>query len=270
MPKLPSIDPYEELSLGALDPGRVEALWRYRTQVSTTQVLLPDGRMDLVAHCITRPDGAITASWIALSGPADVPGTIAARPDMVSIGVRFQVGWGGACLGLSPRAMRNLVVVGKRATQLLGDETQHLLGVKSIEEMRSALERVVLKKTSQAAFNPGQYRAVKAIELIRAGGSDTLDDLLASNSKGRRTLRRDVVSAAGLSLRTLAAIFRFQRAMAMLQSKRFVSLSELADAVGYADQSHMTREFRRFSGFTPARPAAAPIVESVPSVAAWP
>ncbi|MDI1267850.1 MAG: helix-turn-helix domain-containing protein [Polaromonas sp.] len=261
---------YEELSLGALDPGRVEAFWRYRVHVRTTQVLLPDGRMDLVAHCTARPDGSIIASWLALSGPADVPGTMNTRPDTVSLGVRFQVGWGGACLGLCPSAMRNVVVVGTHAAQLLGEPAQQLLRAKSLEEMRSAIESVVLKKTSQAACSAGQNRALKAIELIRAGSSETLDDLLASNSKARRTLRRDVVAAAGLPLRTLAAIFRFQRAMAMLKSRRHPSLSDLADAVGYADQSHMTREFRRFSGFTPARPATAPIVDPEFLVATWP
>lgn len=270
MPSLPSNASYEELSLGALDPGRVEALWRYRTHVRTSQVLLPDGRMDLVAHCNSRPDGSIIASWLALCGPADLPGTMSARPDTVSLGVRFRVGWGGACLGLSPSAMRNVVVVGARAAQLLGEPAQLLLRAKSLEEMRSAMESVVLAKTSQAVFSTGQHRALKAIELIRAGSLETLDDLLASDSKARRTLRRDVVAAAGLPLRTLAAIFRFQRAMAMLKSRRHASLTDLADAVGYADQSQMTREFRRFSGFTPARPAAAPIVERALLVATWP
>jgi len=270
MLRSPSTESYEELSLGALDPGRIEAFWRYRAQVRTTQVLLPDGRMDLVAHCIARPDGSITASWLALCGPADLPATMNARPDTVSMGVRFHVGWGGACLGLSPPAMRNVVVVGTRAAQLLGEPAQHLLRAKSLEEMRSAIESVVLKKTSQAAFSAGQNRALKAIELIRAGSSDTLDELLASNSKARRTLRRDVVAAVGLPLRTLAAIFRFQRAMAMLTARRHASLSDLADVVGYADQSHMTREFRRFSGCTPARPAAAPVVAPEFSPATWP
>lgn len=270
MPSLPSHASYEELSLGALDPGRVEALWRYRAQVRTSQVLLPDGRMDLVAHCRLGPDGSITASWLALCGPADVPGTVNARPDTVSLGVRFRVGWGGVCLGLSPSAMRNVVVVGARAAQLLGEPAQQLLRAKSLEEMRSAIESVVLVKTSQEVFSAGQNRALKAIEAIRAGSSETLDDLLASDSKARRTLRRDVVAAAGLPLRTLAAIFRFQRAMAMLQSRRYASLTDLADAVGYTDQSHMTREFRRFSGFTPARPAAAPVVERELSVPTWP
>ncbi|WP_366945948.1 helix-turn-helix domain-containing protein [Polaromonas sp.] len=261
MPSLPSNASYEELSLGALDPGRVEAFWRYRAHVRTSQVLLPDGRMDLVAHCSLRPDGSIAASWLALCGPADVPGTVDARPDTVSLGVRFRVGWGGACLGLSPSVMRNVVVVGGHAAQLIGEPAQQLLRAKSLEEMRSAIESVVLAKTSQAVFSAGQNRALKAIELIRAGSSETLDDLLASNSRARRTLRRDVVAAAGLPLRTLGAIFRFQRAMAMLKSQRHTSLTDLADAVGYTDQSHMTREFRRFSGSTPARPTAAPIVE---------
>lgn len=68
-----------------------------------------------------------------------------------------------------------------------------------------------------------------------------------------------MVEAAGYPLRTLSGVLRFQRAMELLDTG-VGTLSDVAMAAGYADQAHMTREFRRFGGFTPAAPAPAPLV----------
>ena len=52
-----------------------------------------------------------------------------------------------------------------------------------------------------------------------------------------------------------ASVIRFERAAIALSSRQF-SPAELAVAYGYADQSHLTREFVRFAGDTPAAYAA--------------
>lgn len=76
----------------------------------------------------------------------------------------------------------------------------------------------------------------------------------------------DVVERIGLSHRRLTEVFsaqvgmppklfarlqRFQRAKAIVQEAPVVDWAELALACGYYDQSHLIREFREFSGFSP-------------------
>jgi AraC family transcriptional regulator len=69
-------------------------------------------------------------------------------------------------------------------------------------------------------------------------------------------LARAFRSAYGLTIGSLRRRLRADRAVARLLAGR-ASLAELALELGYADQSHFTREFKRETGWTPARFAAA-------------
>ena len=55
----------------------------------------------------------------------------------------------------------------------------------------------------------------------------------------------------GMAPKLLARVLRFDRATRLLKGGHAASLAALADACGYADQAHMTREFRAFAGSPP-------------------
>ncbi|WP_406692373.1 helix-turn-helix transcriptional regulator [Saccharopolyspora sp. ID03-671] len=63
-----------------------------------------------------------------------------------------------------------------------------------------------------------------------------------------RQLRRRIGDAVGYGPRTLVSVLRFQRA-----ARGGGALADLAHRCGYADQAHLTREFRRLTGTTPKR-----------------
>jgi hypothetical protein len=65
-----------------------------------------------------------------------------------------------------------------------------------------------------------------------------------------RTVRRRFLFATGLTYKVISQIERARQAADLLE--RGVSLLDAAYQVGYADQSHMTRSFKRFIGYTPA------------------
>lgn len=251
--------PYEELQDALLDDERVEALWCYRAATSLPQLVLPDGRMDLVAHCLPAEDGALTRVWLALAGPADRPGTLTATAGQVSVGVRFRMGWGGACLGVDPATLRNRVVVGREVVRRTGVCAESILGATTVPALRDALVAAVHALTGRARPGPAHARALAAIAEMQAAPAGERQRRVRHDA-APRTLRRDVLAAAGLPLRSLAGILRFQRAMRLLKAGEMRSLGELALEAGFSDQAHMTREFRRFGGFTPSLPQAAPIV----------
>lgn len=55
----------------------------------------------------------------------------------------------------------------------------------------------------------------------------------------------------GLPPKVIARQLRFQSAAQRLRTQPERSLAEIADAAGYFDQAHFSREFRKFAGITP-------------------
>jgi AraC-like DNA-binding protein len=56
----------------------------------------------------------------------------------------------------------------------------------------------------------------------------------------------------GMSPKLFARTLRFDRAMRLLRLSQITRWAELADACGYADQAHLTRDFHAFAGSPPA------------------
>ena len=76
----------------------------------------------------------------------------------------------------------------------------------------------------------------------------------ATSSAGRslRQIERRVKTWAGLPMRELRAVSRAERAfLAAMSSDGPVNWAELAADTDYADQSHLCRETRRMTGFSP-------------------
>ncbi|MGM1018536.1 MAG: helix-turn-helix domain-containing protein [Actinomycetota bacterium] len=73
----------------------------------------------------------------------------------------------------------------------------------------------------------------------------------AELGESERTLRRRMLSDFGYGYATLVRIERAARARHLLL--RGAQTSEAAASAGFADQAHLTREFRRLVGITPAQ-----------------
>ncbi|CAN7201677.1 helix-turn-helix domain-containing protein [Acidovorax sp. LjRoot74] len=264
-PSIRSIAGYAELPLGTLDAEKIEAVWCYTPLAEGRQLVLPDGRMDLVVHCVVMPQGIAKPVLLVIAGPTQTPTVVALRPQTVILGVRFHIGWGGACLGIAPSAVRNRTVVGSEVERCLGFLAREILVQNTLLGVESALRSVAGALASRARAAPAHGRVLHVLDCMQRG---TEGEGVATSwgPPSARTLRRDMMAVVGLPLRTLAGILRFQRAMALLVTGT-ASIGEVAIAAGYADQSHMTREFRRFGGFTPAVPTPAPLVRLAPSPA---
>lgn len=203
--------------------------------------IIPDGCSDL----ITYGDGAPF-----VVGPDRVTRWAELRDGLVITGLR-----------LRPGAMR--VVFGPRADEMLGahaaladlqrgaDRLQHELeGARSLDDRLAALEGWTRSRLQRV---PDRARAiVGACRSLAAAPQIAIDRIADELGIGVRTLHRDIVAACGYGPKTLQRIMRVQRALrAAHAAGPTARLGDVALVAGFADQAHMTRDFRSITGFTP-------------------
>ena len=117
---------------------------------------------------------------------------------------------------------------------------------------------IALAAQNQGAFfsevsvekEPITWRARKAVEeMMLAGRAPSLRRVAAALSLPPRTFQRHL-REAGASHRDLAQLARFELARRLLVETPS-PVHEVASQVGYGDQIHFSRFFRRMSGVSP-------------------
>ncbi|HLR46377.1 MAG TPA: AraC family transcriptional regulator, partial [Deinococcales bacterium] len=98
-------------------------------------------------------------------------------------------------------------------------------------------------------------RLVNAVCQLAESADDiiTVTDLAARAGLPRRTLHRLLHTRTGLSAGWLIERRRLQTAASFLREQPELPLGQLAAELGYADQAHFTRQFRKIIGMTPGQ-----------------
>ena len=254
---------YTEFPLSelGLDPQRIDALWLFLADGPGLQRVLPDGHVDvMVRFRRSAPGDTISNPRIIVAGPTLETRDVPAQAHTGAMGIRFKRGWGGVCLGLACHALRDRVLLNEEAEAVIA---QHVAAIQSActqGDLKSTLVEIAKTLTVNAQPSEGQRLVFDAIRLLE-GANERLDVKRLCQQLGvaERTLRREVLSAVGVPLRSLAVLTRFHRAVALLRDTD-TALDETALHAGYSDQSHMNREFRRLGGFTPGKPMDVPLL----------
>lgn len=95
--------------------------------------------------------------------------------------------------------------------------------------------------------------------LIKAGvamretnGTMPVSQVAAAAHATVRTLERNFKQSSGYTVKDVSALIRFEQARNHLWHNPNAGLTALAHELGYTDQPHLSREFKRYSGTTPA------------------
>jgi AraC-like DNA-binding protein len=138
-------------------------------------------------------------------------------------------------------------VLGRRAEQIVAQ-----LAETPGWRARLALLDDVLTASAEAGPTPAPQVVWAWQRLCRSTCRIPIALLAAEVGWTRRHLLTRFREQIGLSPKTAARVIRFQHALQLLQQPgRRPSVASVAQATGYSDQAHLTREFRALAGATP-------------------
>jgi AraC-like DNA-binding protein len=131
------------------------------------------------------------------------------------------------------------------------NELVHRLHDAPVWSRRFAVIDQLLLRTLRGLDEPPREVTFAWDRLTRSGGTVEVGWLATEVGWSRRHLSEQFRKEFGLPPKTLARVVRFDRARRMLMQSTRPSLGWVAAAAGYADQAHMTRDWREFVGASP-------------------
>ncbi|MER5207800.1 helix-turn-helix domain-containing protein [Streptomyces sp. NPDC002825] len=194
-------------------------------------------------------------------------GTVRARGENVEcVQVRLSPVVAGAILGVSPAELDGAVVP---LDALWGREVSGIrerLGEASSWQERFALTDALLARRHEAGrpVDPEVARAWHRI--VGSRGLTRVDGLAAEVGWSRKRLWSRFRSQLGLPPKNAVKLVRFDHAVHLLVAGEGVA--RVAADTGYADQSHLHRDVRAFTGATPVTVADEPFLAV--DALAWP
>lgn len=108
----------------------------------------------------------------------------------------------------------------------------------------------------RAVHEPSPEIAAALNMLGKNAGVARVQDIASDIGWSRKHLTRRFTNEIGLAPKTLARMLRFHRACALARTCAAGGWASVAAEAGYADQAHLARDFRIFTGETPTEWAA--------------
>ena len=276
-------DPVERDSRGILDPwllrqrvqltrypagraldGLVDRFWAVRWD-------LPPGTVHQ-QQVLTHPGANVSIGHANGTPGQHEPGPVEARLYGVARGLSTRVlagqGWTVAALtwpgGLGAFITGSAAKLTDRVVPLgeaLSTDEAVLLRQVTAEPDEAARVALLAAALEQAVDPERREPALSVTEVARLAESDRtvrrLGDLCERSGLGQRTLQRMFLQYAGVSPTWVIRRYRLLEAAEAVREGRPVSWADIAAALGYADQAHLTRDFRAAIGQTPAAYASA-------------
>ena len=181
-----------------------------------------------------------------------------ARRDVHVIGVHFNPGGGAALLGVNAQELTDRHI----ALSDIWGERAHTLRAKLLDAPTPAAKFAVLEQEFMARLRPRPlvHPAISfALRGMHTAPTELrIGQLQAATGYSSRRFTTLFTDAVGLTPKLYSRINRLRSVVERVARGGEVAWADLASEYGYYDQSHLTRDFREFSGVTPGeyRPVA--------------
>lgn len=151
-------------------------------------------------------------------------------------------------LGLQPG--KDGVRIFKHPIALLQPSLNKYIQSGMIEDALTELKQYFLNAHSHIATSSILFKA--GVAMRAANGTIPVSEVAAAAHATVRTLERNFKQSSGYSVKDVSGLMRFEQVRNRLWHYPDTNLAGLAHELGYTDQSHLSREFKRYSGTTPA------------------
>ncbi|QJD97450.1 AraC family transcriptional regulator [Mucilaginibacter robiniae] len=119
-----------------------------------------------------------------------------------------------------------------------------------INEALAHVKNYFLNKRLQIATNSMLFKA--GVAMREKNGTLPVSQVAAAAHATIRTLERKFKQSSGYTVKDVSGLMRFEQIRNHLWFYPDSNLVSLAHELGYTDQAHLSREFKRYSGATPA------------------
>src|ERR1700722_16922780 len=212
---------------------------------SYAQRVLPDGCIDIV---LINDDAPMVI------GPWSEPFVARLAPGTMVVGARFYPGRAPGLLGMPAAEVRNRSVrLGDVCGSAVEAQFARIAHAAELPARRSAIVAALLNCLAHSV--PLDHAVIAAVQWLARHPNGQIEQLSRLVGLGSRQLHRRFSAAVGYGPKMFQSVARFQSLVHLASAENHpTSLVQLSGDAGYADQAHMTREVRRFSGVSPARP----------------
>ncbi|MEO5978745.1 MAG: helix-turn-helix domain-containing protein [Chryseolinea sp.] len=118
-----------------------------------------------------------------------------------------------------------------------------------IDEAIAHVEQYFSGARSRVASDTMLFKA--GVAMREANGTMPVSKVAAAAHATIRTLERKFRQSSGYTVKDVSALMRFEQVRNQLWLHPDSNIAGLAHELGYSDQSHLSREFKRYSGTTP-------------------
>ncbi|HUI71529.1 MAG TPA: helix-turn-helix transcriptional regulator [Spirochaetia bacterium] len=221
--------------------SHVVCLWRH-TFVGKgphSHRILPDGCVDIVLMgdsepMVVGPD--TKAALISFDKPTEI------------LGIRLMPGVAASVLREDVSNLRDQTIpLAEFRPGSRGTLHDRLLSASEWKQRLNQLQGAVFDRPPAV-----DRRVTGAVAVVAREPHLRIDGLASTYGLTSRQLLRLFEAHVGYGPKTLARVFRLQRALAVAR-RGSGTFADLAFAAGYADQSHMNREFKQLSSSIPSR-----------------
>jgi AraC-like DNA-binding protein len=126
----------------------------------------------------------------------------------------------------------------------------HCIHAERIDEALAQVKQYFLNARSQIAHDSMLFKA--GVAMRGANGRMPVSQVASAAHATVRTLERKFKQSSGYTVKDVSGLMRFEQVRNQLWLNPNSNLAGLAHELGYTDQSHLSREFKRYSGRTPA------------------